>query len=828
MAPCMRPPKLSRVLERRRRFPWLTVAVILLQSASRAEAAEQLQLEVIINNVPTKMIGAFVSADGRHLSARLEELEQIGVDPRKSFDAINIALDEIAGLSYTYDVAGQRVFITMPDALRATKVYRATTRPAGPRTVQSGYGAVLNYNIFAASSIANGNSDFAFNGASATLDSRIFAPFGTLSQSGIVRSATVNQEGASGQSHALRLDTAFAYSDPQRLVTYRAGDAITGGLAWTRPVRFGGLQAQRNFGLRPDLITLPLASGSGSAAVPSTVDVYINNLKTFSQDVGIGPYQITGIPTITGSGEARFVVHDAGGHETATASPFYVSPSLLAPGLVDFSLEAGLPRLNYGTALDAYVGKPSASASWREGIFDWLTLEGHAEAGGGVINGGLGTVMRTGSFGVASFALAGSHFAGLNGLQAYGSYETTVGPFTINAGSQMTLGDYNDLASVTARFQGSGLTRSQTILDVLRYDIPLAGASVSSSFFTDAKPPKMLNRISMGAPVSFDSGSISASYIDLKAASGVRSKILTASYSRPLPFGASLSATAFMDLGSERDAGFFLGLSVPIGESVTASAASSTSSEGTSVVVDVTKPLGLEPGSVGWRVSSGEGTSTLHSAAASYRSSYGWSEVSVAHGRQGTTAAAQIDGAVATMGSSVFPASRINDSFAVIEAGVPGVGVLYENRPVGVTDANGRLLVPGLRSYQSNRIAIDPRNLPVDADIDAIQDVVIPADRAGVRVSFGVKTDVDAAILVLSNPEGDPIPAGSHGEIEGKQSFVVGYDGRAYVKGLSHENTFNIMIARGACRASFVYTSKPNEQVVIPIRCELSSSGPRT
>ena len=40
---------------------------------------------------------------------------------------------------------------------------------------------------------------------------------------------------------------------------------------WTRPVRLGGGQVQRNFGIRPDLITMPLPSLSSSAAVASTV-----------------------------------------------------------------------------------------------------------------------------------------------------------------------------------------------------------------------------------------------------------------------------------------------------------------------------------------------------------------------------------------------------------------------------------------------------------------------------------------------------------------------------------------------------------------------------
>ena len=55
----------------------------------------------------------------------------------------------------------------------------------------------------------------------------------------------------------------------------------------------------------------------------------------------------------------------------------------------------------------------------------------------------------------------------------------------------------------------------------------------------------------------------------------------------------------------------------------------------------------------------------------------------------------------------------------MVETGVADVPVLAENRPVGVTDGNGRLLVTGLRSYQKNSIAIDTTNLPPNATADS-------------------------------------------------------------------------------------------------------------
>ena len=174
-------------------------------------------------------------------------------------------------------------------------------------------------------------------------------------------------------------------------MSYRAGDVIGGGFAWTRPIRIGGAQVQRNFGLRPDLVTLPLPAARGSAAVPSVADVYINNVKTYSQDVNSGPYLLSNLPAITGSGTARVILRDSSGHTTESVLPFYVSSSLLAPGMFDYSVEAGLPRLSYGTTGDRYVATPVASASARFGVFDWFTVLGHAEGGAGLMNGSLGS-----------------------------------------------------------------------------------------------------------------------------------------------------------------------------------------------------------------------------------------------------------------------------------------------------------------------------------------------------------------------------------------------------------------------------------------------------
>ena len=789
----------------------LTVALALTAGPVGAgEVGQQLHLEVIVNGNPTNLIGSFTMLGDRRIAAQRAELKEIGLEPRQYRSPSDlIILDDVVGLSYVYDEAAQRISITAPEELRAVKDYDATPGTQHKIPVQTDYGAVLNYNLFAASGLQTEGQYLAFNGGSTTLDARAFTPFGTLSQSGIVRTSSDNQ------AEALRLNTTFAYSDEQSLITYRAGDVMSSGLAWTRPIRMGGFQVQRNFGLRPDLITLPLPAALGSAALPSTVDVYLNNIKTFSQDVGAGPYRINNLPVVSGSGTARVVLRDSSGRETESSLPFYASPNLLAPGLFDFSVDLGLPRLSYGTPSDTYVNNPVGSASVRAGIFDWLTVEGHGEFSGNLLNGGAGASMRAGSFGVASFALAASHHQGQTGFQSYVAFDTTFMGMSVNASSQRTFGSYNDLASVTGRLPAK-------IPDDAFGGGPFDDVTSSinaTSLWTSTRPPRAFDRISIGMPL-FDRASLSLSYIHTEDFSHVQSNILAASWSGQLPHNTAVFATAFKDFGDKKSSGVLVGLSMPLGDLITASSAISSGSGGTQISSDVVKPLDPKPGSVGWRLHDTEGSTSYRSGAVAYRSSFARTEATVAQDRNGVRATAEVDGAIATMGGGVFLANRIDDAFAVVETGAPGVEVFHENRSVGVTDSSGRALVPGLRSYQHNKIAIDTTNLPVDADVGMTQSIVAPADRSGVRVNFAVRTNIRPAILVLRKPDGTPIAVGSRGQLEGGDSFVVGYDGQAYVKGLGANNTVLITLPEGQCSASFAYNENANEQVMIsPVIC---------
>ena len=760
----------------------------------------KLQLEVSINDVPANAIGSFVLGEDGRIGATAAELAELGLKLNATHAADDIVfLDELPTVTYRYDERTQEIFIGADDSERVVREYDATGGDGDPTLVQSGFGAVLNYDLIGSTGNFQVRHASVLDGTSLSLDGRVFSPFGTFSQSGFVRSDR------NWRTNLFRLDSTYRLSDPEHLRTYSAGDMITGGLPWTRPIRLGGVQVQRDFSLRPDLITAPLPSVSGSAAVPSSVDVYVNNIKTFSLDVGSGPFTLANIPVISGAGNARVVVRDAAGHETTKTVPFYSSPYALAPGLMSFSAEAGFPRVGFGSAADSYLGSPVGALTVRRGVYDWLTVEGHAEGGSGLINGGAGAIATVGQFGALSGAVSASNLGGNSGAQAQLSFEGNLFGLGINASATRTFGTYDDLASATS-VPSSTRDRAES----------LAKARVARELF----------RVTVGAPIPFDpSASASASFVHAFNGDGTRSDILSASWSRMVSRDSSLFATAFSDFGTSRNFGAFIGFSTRLLDSVSVSTSVSRGSGGTTGTVDAVKPLGPDAGSFGWRVVDSEGASSYREASLAYRSRIARVEAIASQFKNDFRGRVEVEGAVATMGGGVFLANRIDDGFAVVRAGAPNVPVLYENRQIGVTNARGMILIPNLRSYDRNKITIDPTNLPVNADIATTRSIVAPADRSGVLVDFGVRTDTTSALVVFKLADGAFVPVGSTGTSNAGEEFTVGYDGEAFLTNLAAQNSVAIEMPFGHCAAEFGYTPHADEQVVIsPVVCGVTGS----
>ena len=801
-------------------FPlWIADAAAAPENGA-VPSPRELQLEVWINGYSTNLIAPFVELPDAGLATARESLLELDLVLPGSGNADDqVRLDSIPGLKYRLDQSTQTVHLSVAEGLRRAKSYDARRSATPIEAGKADYSALVNYSLYASalqglSATAQTGAFGGFNGVNASLNARAITPYGNFNQSGIVGTiptyAGANVQSSLTDASGLRLDSSIVHVAPADFMTYRAGDTISGGLSWTQPIRFGGIQVQRNFATRPDIVTQALPSFSGSAAAPSSVDVFVNGVKTYSQQVAAGPFQLSNVPTI-GGGEARVVVRDASGKEVETKSPFYSAPSLLKPGLYEASAEGGFARYNYGVTSNDYGTSPIGSISLRAGITDWLTAETHMEGGLGLANGGVGAVMNVADRAIVSTAISGSLKSANAGLQLFGSIDTQFGPVAIHAQSSRAIGKYADLSTVTARLRPTTA------------DEEARGAAVGgvTQFIADYRPALSRDQITFSMPIEFDHSSLSATYVRSETEFGAVSQIASLTYSRPFIAKSNLFATAFANLDSLHSLGIYVGSSMPLGD-VSVSASVNKSSAGTTASVDAAKPLGYEPGSWGYRVRDSEGYASDRSAALSYRSQKARLETTILQNENTVRETAEASGSIVAMGGGVFMANTIEDGFAVVNAGAPGVRVLSENRFAGETDEDGNLLLPDLRSNQKNNVSIDATNLSISAEVDHPNRQVVPAYKSGVAVNFKVKREGTSAIVILKRPDGSFVDAGSRGRIDGNaEQFLVGYDGQAFIKNLATRNTAVITIDKGECQAQFEFIPKADTQVVIgPVVCE--------
>jgi len=755
-------------------------------------ASIALQLEVSINGQKIGLIGSFVLLDNQRIAATRDELENLGLVAPAGYHGVPVPLDAIAGLTYHYDAASQSINIVASDAnLRAHEI-GPSIGSATPKPDHTLVGAVVNYglrgSLYGDSLLLSGLQPGPSQ--SVSIDSRLFGPMGTLSNSGFLDTKTV------GYSQAVRLDSTWSWSDPDTLRTWSLGDVVTRGPAWSRPIRLGGAQVQTNFGLRPDLVTAPQPVFRGSTAVPSTVDVYINNVETYSQAVQPGPFVVSNLPAVNGPGSARVVVRDATGGETVQTSYFYTTPTLLRAGLLDYSVEAGFVRGNYGIISDDYDANPVVSVSGRYGLTNTVTLESHGEFGAGLANAGFGTEFSLFDNSLLSFAASASTLAGTSGAQIYAALETKIGPASLHLSSQRTLGPYEDLAGV---IRPTALPTSLTVPDLN---------------VTSLEPPKALDLAMISLPLAGAAGDLSVGVIN-RTTDTLSSLIVSGSYSRSVFGNAALYVSGFHDLKTD-DTGIFAGVTVSMGADEHTQIGVSNNAGLTEVSTEYAKTASREAGSLGWRIDDSEGNLPNRSAAVTYQGTSARFEGGIDQLGNQIDGWATAEGAIVATNKGVFLSNRIDDAFAVVDVGVPSVDVFLENRKVATTDGDGHALVPGLRSYQSNKISIDPTTLPPDAVTPDVTTLAVPGDRNGVAVALRSSIVVSGAVVVFRDQAGTFLPAGAQGTLSSTgQPFVVGYDGRAFIEGLDAQNTAIINVGGQGCTASFAFKARQGTQVVI-------------
>ncbi|MFK8328822.1 fimbria/pilus outer membrane usher protein [Pseudomonas sp. BJa5] len=732
----------------------------------------QLYLELVVNQMSSPEPVPVQQRGGR-LFLATADLLAAGVQV-PGLTAGEVALDSVPGLHSDYDSQGQRLLLQVPAAwLPTQRLGDARLYPASD--ARSSFGALLNYDLYLNDTDDGGTYLAAWN------ELRLFDSWGTLSTTGQWRQALGGNRFDDSQEGFRRYDTTWRYTDEVRLLTLEVGDVLSGALPWTGSVRLGGVQLSRDFAVRPDLVTYPLPAFAGEAAVPSSLDLFINGYKSSSAELQPGPYTLTNIPFINGAGEAVVVTTDALGRQVSTTLPFYVTSSLLQQGLSDFSLAAGSLRRDYALRDFAY-GPGVASASLRHGLSDSFTLESHAEAAESLTLGGVGGNLQVGNWGVVNAAVSQSRFDSRSGQQLSLGYQYNSPRLGFNYQRLQRHGDYADLSLVDSPYTRLSQRSEQLTLSL------------------------NLDRY----------GSLGAGYFDVRAGDGSRTRLLNLSWSKPLWGNSSLYLSANREIGDSQWA-LQAQLVIPFDLHGTLSLGLERNQQGEHLQrVNYSRAVPVE-GGAGFNLGYADGDREAYRQAdLTWRLQAVQLQVGAYGSRDDTTRWADASGSLVWMDAGVFAANRIDDAFVVVSTdGFADVPVRYENQLVGRTDRNGHLLVPWSSGYYRGKYEIDPMELPSTVQVPEVELRVAVRRGTGYLLEFPLRTVV-AASLRLVDAAGQDLAVGSQVLHEQSgQRTVVGWDGLVYLEGLAAHNSLVVEpVGGGGCRVSF---SASGDQAQVPL-----------
>lgn len=555
----------------------------------------------------------------------------------------------------------------------------------------------------------------------------------------------------------VRLDTRWTIDRAEHLASWRVGDSVGQPGSWGQAMRFGGLQWSTDFSLQPGFLSFPLPTLKGEAALPSTVDIFVNNSQRLQGRVQPGPFDIADLPVVTGQGTIRTVVRDLLGREQVTVQPYYVSPALLKPGLSAFSVDTGWLRENYGLQSNRY-GRAIVQGTWRRGLTDRFTGETRAEVARDQQAAGVSGVWLMPALGTLSLGAVASR----------------------SRDPQARRGGLAQLGFERQGFDWSGS------LEVRR-------ASRGFAQLGQAVSPRWSGSASLGT--QWRGWSLGIGRVDRGPPQ------------RPTANPALDLGTRLWSLNAGRGFGRwgFVGASLlKVG-----------GGGGTAISVFWTLPIGLNRSlSTSWQAQRGNGQRSAdqwqlqfqHNAP--FGDGVGYQLSAAAGGRREaqaqwqndhvalsggvsrldrrTDVRAGISGALATLGGSAFTGRRVEGGFAVVEvAGHPGVRVTHDHQVVARTDARGRAFLPSLRGYQVNRVGVIADDLPLDADIEALELQVAPAARSASLIRFPISVS-RAATFRLVDTSGRALPPGTEVRlVGGARWFPVGLDGKSFVTGLA-------------------------------------------
>jgi outer membrane usher protein FimD/PapC len=748
----------------------------------------QLFLNISINsNTSEDLFAVKQSKDGK-LYIRSGDLKALRVKMDEQIpDSKWVCLNELKGIRFKYLENEQSLNLQMPLSmltgysvdLTGQQITSSNSLKMKPLNA-----AILNYSLYHTitndENIFSGSAEGIFNSAIGNFSSGVL----------------YNGSNENSYSHEkwVRLESKWQYVDPEKVRIYTLGDFISNSSDWGSSVRLAGFQWSSAYSQRGDIVTSALPQFSGSAALPSTLDLYVNQQKIYSGLVPSGPFDIKQLPFISGN-EVTLVTTDATGQQSITKKPYYFSSKILAKGINEFSVDVGVPRYNYGLYSNDYDTATFASGAIRYGYSNSLTLSGGTEAStDGLINLGTGFAKNLFGVGVINADIATSQYKDENGYSALLGLEGRISKnISFNSSYRRVFDNYFDLARVS---QVRYLKDNQSNAEPQNY---LNYSALADEIFR------------AGINYNFYAGyGVYVGYNQIKYSDNSY-KLLSANLSGSLNKNWGFYTSAYKDYENYKDYGIYFALRYTPSTRINAITSFSNDSGKTTYRQEINGFTDPQIGSFGWG-GYVERDTDAHADNASVYGSYR-ARAAYLTGRynrigDNDQVAVSATGSLVAAAGRIFAANEIGDGYAVVTNAGPQSQILNGGVNLGATDKSGRFLIANLRPYLSHHIYLDPSYLPLEWDVTSTNQTALVGYRQGTLVDFGAHQVISGVVKVVDK-NNSPLLPGYSVQINGQQDGVVGYDGEVFVPNLLQQNKLEVdLLDHGSCQVNFAYESK--------------------
>jgi outer membrane usher protein len=707
-----------------------------LQTSDLNDGVHIEHFRVVVNGVQIADDAAVYLGDDETVYVSEDDLAawQLKRPPKLTFQRNGLAyygLQTDAQLATSYDRGQHELEIVAP---RSAFIGQAA---AGPPNIAPGRGAFLNYTLMRQS----GSYDLYLAGRTGVFRMRY------LSTAGVD-----GLEFHRGQTNWFRLD-------PVRHTVLSIGEGTSGDNWLGTNASFAGIHFASEYTSDPNYLAHGTLSVSGSAEMPSLLEIFIDNILVLRVDVRQGPFTVRDLPASAAHSDIVMVLTDATGNKTIQIARPTVDADFVAKGRTIYAFDAGIGEHN-GNLKNTF---------YRGGVFE------------GAIRTGL-TNRITGE--VFAESIAGENFIDAGADVRLGS-DQTLG-FRIGGGNKRHAGQYRlnlhrGKFQLSEQFAYSSL-RAEPIEGLDLGDVARLSENTDFSV-TFSRRWSMGLRLDRSRDNQGSNSSSGAMRISYQSEGGVRIDVSPLyDFTHHLMSGnMSLSFAVARDRRvTERSA-------------VTQQNQASAALEYRKDSSDPNDPISYEA-----QVSANQSQDRNFSI----RDEMPWSSGSFRFQQQNGTRIyePEISGAIAFVGSRFYALRTISssESFGVVHLpGLKNVRVSVNSSLEGRTNSRGDLLLKRLSPWRDNTITVSEEDVPLNLNIrDPLH--VFPASASPLDVTIPIVSR-GGFIIEVVDESGAPLTPGSRLATAGT-SYIVGYGGRSYITGVSSgSQQLTGSTATGAC-----------------------------